>query len=153
MRKLLFIITGLIALTFVGCVDVLEKSQETNIPSLKISSDNQEISVEKGEYEWTTKVWFLTDQSIIADAASPEQIAKEMTGDKVTSETQLNLEFTEKPNKVTVIPWGEFKDVEYTSTEDTIIVPKKEGTYIFEVIGEWNQGKVSYTTKVIVENN
>lgn len=153
MRKLLFIIIGLIGLTFVGCVDVLEEAPETKIPNLKIISDNQEISVEKGGYEWTAKVGLFREQHIVADTASPDQIAKEMTGDKVTTQSQLNLEFTEKPDKVTVIPWGEVKDVEYTSTEDTIIVPEKEGIYIFEVIGEWSQGKVSYTTKLIVENN
>lgn len=153
MRKLLFILMGLIALTFTGCVDVIEGITAMDVPNLEITSDNQEILVEKGGYEWTKRVGLFKKESIVACAASPEEIAKAMTGDKITSQAKLNLDFTDKPDKVTVIPWGELKDEEYTSTEETITIPKKEGIYIFEVIGEWSQGKVSYIIKLIAENN
>lgn len=152
-RKSLTILIGLIVLTFTGCIQGIEENPEVEIPNLRIISDNQDISVEKGGYEWIAKIGLFEKQSIIVDASSPEEIAKEMSGDKVTSKSKLKLEFSEKPDKVTVIPWGEFKDADYSSTKNTITVPEKEGTYIFEVIGEWNESKASYTTKVIVENN
>ena len=153
MRKLLFTLIGLLLLTFAGCSNGALKTLDSNIPDLKIISDNKYISVKKGGYEWTIQIGLFKKQSVIADSASPEQIAENMIGDKILSQSQLNLEFSEKPNKVTVIPWGEFKDAQYTSTENIITVPEKEGVYIFEVIGEWTEGKVSYTTKVIIDDN
>lgn len=75
-----------------------------------------------------------------------------MDANKVKPKSELILEFSEKPNNVKVIAWGELKDTPYTSTDEKIIVPEEKGTYIYEVFGEWTQGHVSYTIKVIVTN-
>lgn len=32
------------------------------------------------------------------------------------------------------------------------MAPKEEGTYVYEVIGEWEQGKVSFTLKIVISN-
>lgn len=148
MRKLMFILIGVILLTFVGCSNGENKTIEPNTPNLTISYDNKNIPVKKGGYEWT-----IANKSIIADTSSPQEIGESMKGHHVLPEATLNLEFIEKPNKVSVIYWGESKNRPYTSIENTITVPKEEGTYIFEIIGEWEQGKVSYITKTIVKNN
>lgn len=148
MKKILYALISLNILLFVGC----NRTTKISIPDLKISTNGFEILVSKGGYEWTNNVGLSSKETIIADTASPDQIAKTMNGNKVKPQSELILDFSEKPNNVKVIPWGELKDTPYTFTDEKIIVPKEKGIYIYEVLGEWIQGYVSYTVKVIVTN-
>ena len=146
MRKVIFILLGLFLFVFTGCSNTPEEiSEEIDIPTLKVTYNQESISVEKGGFQWTTKT-----QSITTDAASPDQIAEKMEGNEVPSQGELKLSFSRKPNKVTVVDWSVEKDNSYTFDDNTIIVPKEKGTYIYEIIGYWDEGHVSYTIKVIV---
>lgn len=156
MRKLLSILIVLMLFNFVGCNNRLNDTleligEETNIyekmnlPTLKVAFDTKDILVEKGGYNWDTG-----KESIIADSASPNQIADKMEGTEVKPESGLMLDFSEKPNKVSVIDWSKVKNNSYTFDNDKIVVPKEEGTYTYEIVAEWEQGQVSFAIKVIV---
>lgn len=156
MRKLLSILIVLMLFNFVGCNNRLNETLELNgkeiniyekmnLPTLKVIFDTENILVKKGGYNWDTG-----KESIIADSESPDQIADKMEGTEVKPESELMLDFSKKPNKVNVIDWSKLKNNSYTFDNDKIIVPKEEGTYIYEIIAEWEQGQVSFTIKVIV---
>lgn len=148
MKKSFYILISLTLLLFVGC----NSNRKTNIPDLKVSVDGAEILVSRCGYEWTNNVGFSKKETVTADSASPEQIADTMSGNKVKPKSELLLSFSEKPKNVEIIAWGESKENKYTYDNDKLIVPQEKGTYIYEVFGEWTQGHVSYTIKVIVTN-
>ena len=158
MRKLLFILIELSMFLFVGCNNVSNKATELineesniyekmNIPTLNVTCGSENILVEKGGYTWSTG-----NESITVDAASPEQIADKMEGNKVLPESQLTLSFSETPNKVNVVDWSKTQNNTFTFENNKMIVPKEEGTYVYEVIGEWEQGQISFTIKLVVSN-
>lgn len=144
MKKAFYILISLTLLLFVSC----NSNRRTNLPDLKVSVDDAEILVSRGRYKWT----FSNKESVIADSDSPEQIAENMNGNKVKPQSELILSFSEKPKNVEIIAWGESKENKYTYDNDKLIVPQEKGTYIYEVSGEWTQGQVSYTIKVVVTN-
>ena len=146
MRKIFYVLLSLITLLFVGC----NRNAEIPVPELNVSANNSEISVSRGGYEWTNNVGFSNKETVTADSASPEQIADTMSGNKVKTQSEIILSFSEKPKNVKIIAWGESKDNKYTYDNDKLIVPQEKGTYIYEVFGEWTQGHVSYTIKIIV---
>lgn len=146
MKKLLSILTIIITI-FISCSCSNSSDEQFNIPTLTITANGEIIPIEYGCYKWTEN-----NQGIVVDTASPDEIAKDMAGSKLPPKGTLNLKFTKKPNKISVISWGKSKDENYTVTKNTITLPEKEGTYIFEIFGEWKEGNVSYITKVIVKD-
>lgn len=150
MRNFFSILLSLCLISFVGCTTTENKttSEKCNIPSLEVAYEGENLSVEKGGYSWDTgKV------SINADSASPDQIADKMAGDRIKPQGHLILNFSENPNKVSVVDWSESKNGSFNFDNAKIVVPKEEGTYIYEIIGHWKQGQVSFTIKVIVSND
>lgn len=148
MKKAFYVLISLTLLLFVGC----NSNLKTSIPDLKVSVDGSEILVSRGGYEWTNNIGFSKKENVTADSASPEQIAETMSGNKVKPQSELILSFSEKPKNVEIIAWGESKENKYTYANDKLIVPQEKGTYIYEVFGEWTQGHVSYTIKIIVSD-
>lgn len=156
MRKLLCVLLLLIVFSFGGCINRINKIsnvdevnvyEKMNIPTLKVTSNSKDILVEKGVYSWNKG-----GESIKVDAASPEQIAAKMEGNKIVPESELILSFSEEPINVNIIDRSELKGNPYTFNNNKIIAPKEEGTYIYEIISEWSEGQVSFTIKVIVSN-
>ncbi len=119
---------------------------------MKISSDNENIKVEKGTHKWTVKEGYFSSKTIVKDTDSVEKIAASMEGNHILPKTKLNLLFSKEPNNVEVIPWGGLKSEDYEFTGKEIVVPDKEGIYVFEILGEWKQGKVSYIIKIIIRD-
>lgn len=152
MKKLLFVLLLIMLLVFTGCNNG-HYNYEEDVPELKISSDNGEITVEKGTYEWTVKEGYFSDKTTIKDTDSPEKIAEKMGANRVLPRTKLNLLFSKEPDNIEVIPWGELKSDDYNLTGKEMIVPDKEGIYIFEILSEWKQGKASYIIKIAVESS
>lgn len=156
MRKLLCMLLVVIVFSFGGCSNRINKTsngdevnvyEKMNIPTLKVTFNSKDISVEKGGYSWDKG-----GESIIVDAATPEQIADKMEGNKIVPESELILSFSEEPINVNIIDWSELKGNSYTFNNDKFIAPKEEGTYIYEIVSEWREGQVSFTIKVIVSN-
>ena len=129
--------------TLVGC----SNSIDSKIPKLEITTDYENVAVTRGGYNWTAKL----NESEVADTDSPLYIANDIEGTHVLPESQLKLHFTKVPNKITVLSWHEKGADEWSSSNDTFTTPAEKGTYIFEIIADWNQGTVSYIIKLIVE--
>lgn len=155
MKKIIICIILLLVtiIMMVGCSNKIRDlnsdeaniGEEINIPELGIVFDTENITVEKGGYSWN-----YDGKSVIVDAASPNQIAENMTGNKIEPNAELTFKFSEAPNKLTVVDWSEIKNNLFDFNNDKIIAPKEKGTYIYEIIGEWEEGQVSFTIKLIV---
>lgn len=121
-----------------------------NKPSLVVTSCNKIISVERGGFTWEIKNGNETEV-ITTDMASAEEIGEYMKGNKLSIGSKLNLKFSENPQNVKVIKWQYGQPIEYAIEENEVILLQKEGEYIFEIIGEWEKGTVSYVVKILVE--
>ena len=148
MKRIFYVLICLAVLLSVGC----NRNKVITVPDLKVSAKGSEILVSRGGYKWTNNANLLKKETVVADSASPTQIANTMSGNKVNPQSELVLNFSQKPNSVKVVPFGELKDNKFTYTNEKITVPKEKGTYIYEIVGNWSQGHVSYTVKVIVTN-
>ena len=96
MRRLIYILSGLFLFTITGCGSIMEGSSgEVEVPTLKIVHNDESILVEKGGYQWTVKLGPFNTKHVIADSASPDQIAENMTGDEVPPQSELKLNFSD----------------------------------------------------------
>ena len=140
---------------FVGCsqetpkeiVEDMNIYEELNIPTLEVTMDGTEISVEKGAYSWDTG-----KHSVSVDAASWEQIAEKMEGTKIAPQSELILDFSKQPNRVSIMNqnYSGTNIPSYTFADNKLVVSEEEGTYVYEIIGGWDEGEISFTIKVIV---
>ncbi|MGL5328426.1 MAG: hypothetical protein ACRDD7_04090 [Peptostreptococcaceae bacterium] len=146
MKKISIIIISIILLGVTGCKNYKSEIDEPQIPNLQIKSNDTDITVEKGSYEWN-----IDNVYIIADAASPLQIGEKLEGNKISSLDKLELKFTVEPKDINIVLW-EDDDNQINLNKSNITLPKEQGTYIYEIIGYWEKGKVSYTTKIIIDN-
>lgn len=149
MKKLSIIIISIFLLGIVGCKNnhnkIDDKFYEKEIPNLKIKCNGENLYVEKGSYEWR-----IGNECIMVDAMSPIQIGEILDGNKVSPNDKLQMYFTKKPSNISVILWqNEEKKINF---KNDIAIPKINGSYIYEVVGHWPDGEVSYTIKLIVEN-
>lgn len=147
MKKFIFPLLLLFTILFTGC------SSNTSIdtPTLSITYKNEWVSVLKGGFEWNRRIGIFKMESVIADAPAPTELAKKISAYELPAKAQLDLKFNKKPQSIEVVSWGYLKDNDYSFTENSITVPNEPGTYIFEIRAYWKQGRVSYTTKVIVK--
>ena len=111
MKKIFYILIFLILLLSVGC----NKDKVISVPDLKVSASGSDILVSKGGYEWTNS----NKETIVTDSVSLTEIANTLSGNKVNSQSQLTLNFSKRPNRVRVIPFGELKDNKFTYTDNT----------------------------------
>lgn len=144
MRRVLVLLLSIMFLGIVGC----NVESGMDIPDLEVMYEGEAIEVMKGGYNWTTKSGLLGEESVVVDAASPQDIAKGMKGNRVPVGAKLDLVFSKEPLSFKVVNWGEPGECELTAAPDTLTIPEEEGTYIIEVIGEWKEGQVSYTFKI-----
>lgn len=149
MRK---IIVGLFTICMVillgGCGE-----GEIKTPDLKVTSSSGDITVLKGGFRWRYKTSLFKEVESIADTPSPDQLVEKIKTDNVTANEKLTLTFTKKPESIEIIPWGDTKNNVYTLDNNILTVPEKDGTYVFEVIGHWKEGYVSYAIKIKVEDS
>lgn len=149
------LLTFAMILLFVGCSQETPKKniedsnvyEELNIPTLKVTADGIDVSVEKGGYSWDTG-----NQSVRVDAASSEQIAEKMEGTKLTPQSEITLDFSRQPDKVSISLKGDVESniTPYIFENNKFATPQEEGTYVYEIVGEWSEGEISFTIKVII---
>lgn len=118
-----------------------------DIPTLGVTLNNENITVEKGCYSWSEG-----GESVTTDASSPDQIADKMEGNKIKPNSELALNFSKIPSIVRVVDWSESKNNSFAFDNDKILVPNDNGIYIYEIIGEWEDGQGSFTIKLIVSD-
>lgn len=146
MKKLLLIVICIITLSLLGC----SKNTHPPLPTLQLTYNDQQIPITQGGYHWTYQTGLLTSKSVVADAASPSQIALKMGGTMITPSANISLNFSTIPTDVKIYSWVAESSTLYSTSTDSFGLPSEEGTYIFEIIGTWPEGSVSYTTKLIV---
>lgn len=98
----------------------------------------------RGGFEWTKG-----NQSVLTDAASPEQIAESFKAIDVHSEDEITIEVEQTPN-LNVYLWNEERKLVPFNNKQ-LTVPTDVGRYIYEVVAKWSNGRVSYTFVIEVE--
>lgn len=143
MKKIVFILIGLFLIVFIFYGIWRNKDNEFNLPSLKITYENDEIEFEVNGYKWNKK-----GQAVISNSQSTENIAKKMKGNNVPVGGSLNLKFSKEPKSIKVVEENSLKNIEYTVTDNTIITPTELGEHILVITGEWEEGYVNYIIKI-----
>lgn len=143
MKKIVFILIGLFLIVFIFYGIWRNKDNEFNLPSLKITYENDEIEFEVNGYKWNKN-----GQAVIANSQSTENIAKKMKGNNVPVGGTLNLKFSKEPKSIKVVEENSLKNIEYTVTDNTIITPTELGEHILVITGEWEEGYVNYIIKI-----
>jgi hypothetical protein len=116
--------------------------------------DKQEYDMEPGNYRWTKESGAGT-QSITTDAASPNQIAKELTAVAIKEGSLITIEVEDDP-KMSAYLWNESGRLKNIPLKDNqFSAPSKKGQYIYEVVANWSNnnsvGEISYTFVVEVK--
>ncbi|ELC8442423.1 hypothetical protein QYB59_001447 [Clostridium perfringens] len=143
MKKIVFILIGLFLIVFIFYGIWRNKDNEFNLPSLKITYENDEIEFEVNGYKWNKN-----GQAVIANSQSTENIAKKMKGNNVPVGGTLNLKFSKEPKSIKVVEENSLKNIEYTVTDNTIITPTELGEHSLVITGEWEEGYVNYIIKI-----
>ena len=133
---------------FSGCShEVSNIYNELNLPTLKITTDETTVSVEKGSYSWNTE-----SQSVVVDAESSEEIAEKMEGTQLSPLSDLTLDFSKQPDKTSISLKGDIQTnmTPHIIESNKFTLPQEEGIYVYEIVGVWNEGEISFTIKVVV---
>ena len=69
---------------------------------------------------------------VVVDAASPQDIAKGMKGNRVPVGAKLDLVFSKEPISFKVVNWGEPGECELTAAPNTLTIPEEEGTLLLK---------------------
>lgn len=147
---LIFIVIWLLIVT--GCTT---KVSDTEPPQAKVLVNNKKILLKRGGYHWTTEVgnFFNSNQTTIADAASPNQIAQKFIASSVKKGSEATIEFSNhsKP-KLTYQFWEDDQSGKPIIVEDNKIqLPTTLGQHIIEVHATWSNGDASYTFLIEVK--
>lgn len=143
MKKIILILIGIFLISFIFYGIWRNKDNEFNLPSLKITYDNEKIEFEANGYNWNKN-----GKAVIADPQSTENIAKKMEGSDVPAGASLNLKFSKEPKSIKVVEEDSLKNIGYTVTNNTIITPTELGEHILVITGEWEDGYMTYVTKI-----
>jgi len=147
-KKYLFAILMLFLLIIVGCSS--ETKEEPPEAIVKINGEN--IETAKGTYQWETKGLF-SNNSVIADAAAPFQIAEDMKAKIVEQSSVANIEFNDdsQPQLHTYLWEEEKRGEELPLNQHQITLPSEKGKYVIEISAVWLNGDASYTFVVEVQ--
>ncbi|MFJ8244771.1 hypothetical protein [Peribacillus asahii] len=147
-KKYLFAIAMLFLVIVVGCSSKIKEEP----PEAIVKINNETIETVKGTYQWETKGLF-SNNSVIADAAAPFQIAEDMKAQIVEQSSVANIEFTDESQpQLYAYLWEEEKrGAELPLNQHQIILPSEKGKYVIEINAEWSNGDSSYTFVVEVQ--
>ncbi|MCA1060139.1 hypothetical protein LCL96_14470 [Rossellomorea aquimaris] len=118
-------------------------------PTPKVTSGETVIPVTEGSYCWdgpfSGKCVDKKYSSIVA-MAGEEQSASVAPGENVT------VTFKKQPKKMVAEQWVGDSHVETVEVKDhSIVVPEKEGIYVYHLVAHWKQGDGSYVFSVKVK--
>ncbi|WP_210367459.1 hypothetical protein [Bacillus sp. REN3] len=155
MRKKIatFILIICSAMSLIGCSEkttgsgkefIFEKGQFPPKTAGYVKTDKQTYEMEKGNYKWRKG-----NSTLTTDAASPFQIADNFAPIEVQPDEKLAIMLEQEPD-ITVHNLSEKTKLE-NPLNDEIQVPGESGHYIYEVIAKWENGEVSYTFVIHVD--
>lgn len=121
-------------------------------PSLagEIVINGTEYAMEQGGFEWRRQKGLETEV-VQTDHASPLQIAAEIEAIEIHPNEIINIQVEENPD-ITMYLWsknGRGKEIEQQNGQFT--APSDKGTYIYEVVAEWENGINTYTFTVEIQ--
>lgn len=103
-----------------------------------------DYQMEKGNEQWVRKKGLETE-TMTTDHASPNQMADHLTPIMMKPDQKVRIKIEDQP-VIKVYLWNETgKEKEIKLEDHQITVPSSKGSYIYEVLAEWPNGKVSYT--------
>jgi hypothetical protein len=147
---LIFLLSSL-----VGCSDNKtgadnKKEELQSPPTLKVSYQDKSIQAVRGTYTWTTDNKDGTKKTINADTSGPTELVKNSTPLTVSPNSTITLNFSDKPEDITVNIWQENKPIKQIITDSKVTTPEFKDSVIYEVIATWDQGTVYYAFLVNV---
>ncbi|USK36942.1 hypothetical protein LIS77_13405 [Cytobacillus firmus] len=134
-----------------GCSD--KSVDQAEFPPEKTAAvevNGSDYSIEKGGYRWVRKKGLETE-TVTTDHASPNQMAELLKPIRVKPEQKVKVKIEDDP-VMKVFLWNETgKEKEIKLEDDQITVPADKGKYIYEVLAEWKNGEISYTSVAEVQ--
>ncbi|MFG6149272.1 hypothetical protein [Halobacillus sp. B23F22_1] len=118
-------------------------------PTGTVQVNDQEIDLKSGAYQWDQGTLFFKETES-TDSESPTEMAESMDKKKVQAEAEAEISFSEQAEDIQVYLWKNEKEMEHISEEGRWILPSESGEYVYEMLGQWPQGEVSYTLVVVV---
>jgi hypothetical protein len=155
---LLFIFSlSLFLISLVGCCRDIgvsffkERSEAKSQPSLKVEYKDNSIDGVRGPFSWTTVNRFGKKSTIYASTRDPKELVKGTTPLTVSPKSTITLNFSDKPENISVNIWQGNGIIKQEVTDSKVITPEIKGPVIYEVSTDWNQGTVCYAFLVIVD--
>jgi hypothetical protein len=147
-KKYVFAIFMLILLLAAGCSNETKKEP----PEAIVKINGESINAAKGTYQWEIKGVF-SREAVIADAAAPFQIAKDMKVTIVEQSSEAVIEFRDGSNpQLHAYLWeGEERGGALPLKQHYVTLPAKKGKYVVEINAKWSNGDSSYTFVVEVK--
>ncbi len=147
-KKYVFAIFMLFLLIATGCS--IETKKEP--PEAMVKINGESINAAKGTYQWETKGVF-SKEAVIADAAAPFQIAKDLKATVVEQSSEAVIEFSDgsEPQLHAYLWEGEERGEVLPLKQHHLTLPAEQGEYVVEINAEWSNGDSSYTFVVEVK--
>ncbi len=154
-KKWLFILFLFSSLALSACTSA-DANREEFPPTMNgvVLVNNQEYDMKQGGYRWTKESGAGTE-SITTDAASPNQIAMDLTAIPMKEGSNITIVVEDDP-ELSAYLWNENGRINNIPLSDNkFSAPSTKGRYIYEVIADWSnghvRGEVSYTFVVEVK--
>lgn len=128
----------------------IRKDLEETLPVLNVMIDGIEHPTIRGGYSWSSfDEKENASATIEAESLSPLELAVNQEAPAVNEEAAINLHFDKEPDAYDVQIWnsegagkGPFTDIR---------LDESSGKTIYEVIGQWEQGTVTYVFSLMIE--
>ena len=138
----------LIGLVLAGCSGKSDYNEAIGQPLGKVSVNGEQHIMMTSNYEWK-------ENNMEAKQSSPHDRVK-LADNFETLEAEkgetLKFEIDKKPSSVEMIKVNENDTIESVKIKDNeIILPSKEGYYIYEINATWDKGKITYLFDVNVK--
>ena len=153
-KVLLFV---LLAIILSSCVQqnkgvVVTKSMIKQPPELKVSSNNNKVVAVLGTYSWSYENSDGTTTAIEADSEISPRIVKYQTTPLITNlDYEVNMEFENSPQKVSVYIWNNNEKERGVKVEDSSFKTDEKGNLIYEIYAIWDQGSAHYAVKINIQ--
>lgn len=148
MKKIVFLM--LIVIYITGCNGIPQPSTSSVYvqPQGKVIAGNKHYTMMIGNFEWKEEDF---EAKKISDS-NIYDLADQFNTIEVEKENKLNIEIEQNPSSIMVNQWNE--DGTIVATEligNEITLPLEAGYYIYEVIVEWNEGKITYVFDINIK--
>lgn len=121
-------------------------SQRIKPPEIQlVLSDGALLYSEPGAYDWTER-YGDTEESVSVEADNPTVIGAKMDAVELKPEEKVAISFDwdSVPALEVFVHFEDGNTEEVALEGNTLVLPSEKGRYIYEVNGEWPEGKASY---------